>query len=259
MKRFAVAGALAMLVALAAFSQIRPERMTQDYLEASLRVQDKLQQAAAQDTIVTAQAQQEKTARDYSRNTNPAPAPAPAAAAPAPAAKDANIFRVKFETSKGSFIVEVHRDWSPLGAARFEQLVKEGFFTECRFFRALRGFMVQFGINGDPAVTKKWEGKTIPDEPLKVSNKAGMMTFAKTGLPNSRSTQFFINLVDNAYLDGSGFSPFAAVVKGQEVVKSITTEYGEVPDQFAIQEKGNEYLKQKFPNLDYIKSAAIIE
>src|SRR5579863_5273360 len=130
-------------------------------------------------------------------------------------------FKAKFTTTKGDFVVEVHRDWAPNGADRFYDLVKLGYFDDTRFFRAVDGFMVQFGINGDPAVNAKWQSANITDDPVKQSNERGFMSFAQTNMPNSRSTQVFINYGNNARLDGMRFAPFAQVVQGMDVVDSL--------------------------------------
>src|SRR5580700_7699386 len=135
-------------------------------------------------------------------------------------------FKVKFDTSKGPFIVEVHRDWAPLGADRFYNLVKNGFFNNTRFFRVVSGFMVQFGINGDPAISSQWRSARINDDPVKKSNGRGLITFATAG-PNTRTTQVFINFADNAMLDNQGFAPFGKVVSGMNVVDALYAEYGE--------------------------------
>jgi peptidyl-prolyl cis-trans isomerase A (cyclophilin A) len=172
-------------------------------------------------------------------------------------------FKAKFTTTKGAFTIEVTRSLSPNGADRFYNLVKSGYFQEVAFFRVIPGFMGQFGIHGDPKVSAAWRGARIQDDPVKASNKRGYLSFAMAG-PNTRTTQFFINLVDNTNLDSMGFSPFGKVVEGQDVVDKINGEYGEGaprgrgPNQAIIQEKGNEYLKASYPNLDYIKSAALV-
>jgi cyclophilin family peptidyl-prolyl cis-trans isomerase len=168
-------------------------------------------------------------------------------------------FNVKFETSKGGFEVEVRRSWSPHGADRFYELVKSGFYDEARFFRVVPGFMVQFGIAGDPEVQAKWRQKTIRDDRVTQSNRKGYVTFAKTGQPNSRTTQIFINYADNRFLDQDGFAPFGRVVEGMDVVEEINAEYAEEPSQELIQRRGNDYLKREFPRLDYVKKATIID
>ncbi len=175
-----------------------------------------------------------------------------------------DLFRVKFETTKGDFVVEATREYSPAGVDRFYNLVKIGFFQDTAFFRVLEGFVVQFGIHGDPEVAITWQDATIPDEETVVSNKPGFLTYAKGG-PDTRSTQFFINLVDNASLDASGFPPIGEVKQGMEVVKSLYSGYGEGapmgrgPSQAKINSVGNEYLKNEFPELDYIKTATLID
>ncbi len=171
-------------------------------------------------------------------------------------------YKVKFDTSKGVFVVEVHRDWAPNGADRFYNLVKNGFYNDARFFRVISGFMVQFGINGDPKLSRVWRDANIKDDPVKASNKRGNITFATAG-PDTRTTQVFINFGNNAGLDDQGFAPFGQVISGMEVVDALYAEYGEGaprgdgPDQGLVQTQGNAYLKKDFPKLDYIKTATI--
>jgi len=174
-------------------------------------------------------------------------------------------YRAQFITSKGNFTIEVTRAWAPRGADRFYNLVRNGFFDDARFFRVVSGFMVQFGINGDPKISAVWRDANFPDDPVKQSNTRGMVTFAKTPAPNSRSTQVFINYNDaNAQLDSQGFSPFGKVVEGLDVVDKLYSGYGDAPpngrgpDQGRVQAQGNAYLKAQFSNLDYIKSAKIL-
>jgi len=172
------------------------------------------------------------------------------------------VYKAKFDTTKGVFVVEVHRDWAPNGADRFYNLVKNGFYDNVRFFRVISGFMVQFGISGDPKVAAPWREARIPDDPVKQSNKRGYITYAMAG-PNTRTSQVFINFGDNANLDSSGFSPFGRVVTGMEVVDKLNAEYGEGaprgrgPDQSRIQMEGNAYLGRDFGRLDYVKKATI--
>lgn len=168
-------------------------------------------------------------------------------------------FKVQFETSKGNFVIEVTRKWAPIGADHFYGLVQKGFYNECRFFRVVPGFMVQFGINGDPAVQKNFRDATIKDEPTVASNAPGFITYAKSGAPNSRTTQLFINYGDNSFLDNQGFAPFGRVIEGMDVVKAINSKHGERPDQGAIQSQGNAYLKAQFPDLDYIKTVKLVQ
>lgn len=166
-------------------------------------------------------------------------------------------FKARFETTVGAFVVEVQREWAPIGADRFYNLVKNGFYDGVRFYRVVPDFMAQFGFNGDPAISRSWTTATIPDDPVKQGNTRGAITFAKTSLPNSRTTQLFINFKDNAFLNRSGFAPFGKVISGMEVVDKIYSGYGEMPDQGRIQAEGNAYLTKSFPKLDYIKKAAI--
>jgi peptidyl-prolyl cis-trans isomerase A (cyclophilin A) len=167
-------------------------------------------------------------------------------------------YRVNFDTSAGAFVVEVHRDWAPIGADRFYNLVKNGFYDGCRFFRVVPNFMVQWGINGDPAIQAVWRGAAanMKDDPTKESNKRGYITFATAG-PNTRTTQVFINFKDNSFLDKQGFAPFGQVTTGLDVVDKITSQYAEKPNQGTIQTQGNAYLEKEFPKLDYIKKATI--
>jgi len=171
-------------------------------------------------------------------------------------------FNANFDTSKGLFVITVHRDWAPNGADRFYNLVKNGFYDDVRFFRVIDGFMAQFGIHGNPAVASAWRNAQIKDDPVKQSNKRGYVVFATAG-PNTRTTQLFINFGDNAALDKQGFSPFGEVTKGMDVVDKIYNGYGEGaprgkgPDQGRTQAEGNAYLTKDFPKLDYIKTATI--
>jgi peptidyl-prolyl cis-trans isomerase A (cyclophilin A) len=171
-------------------------------------------------------------------------------------------YKARFDTSKGAFVIAVHRDWAPNGADRFYNLVKNGFYDNTRFFRVISGFMVQFGINGDPGVSAHWRAARIKDDPVRQSNKRGTITFATSG-PNSRTSQVFINFVDNSRLDGMGFAPFGQVESGMNVVDRLYSGYGEGapngrgPDQGRIQMEGNAYLAKQFPKMDYIKKATI--
>ena len=172
-------------------------------------------------------------------------------------------YRVTFDTNAGTFVVEVHRDWAPNGADRFYNLVKNGFYEDCRFFRVIPNFMVQFGIHGDPAVSTVWRNARIPADQVKQSNKRGFITYAMSGTPDTRTTQVFINFQNNSNLDGMGFAPFGEVVSGMAVVDKIYSGYGEGapsgkgPVQGRIQTEGNAYLTRDFSKLDYIKKATI--
>ena len=173
-------------------------------------------------------------------------------------------FAVKLKTTKGDIIIDVERAWSPNGADRFYELVQSGYYTDTAFFRVIDEFMAQVGISGDPAVNAKWRERGIMDDPVKASNTRGMVTFAMSGRPNSRTTQFFINFSDNLNLDGMRFAPFGKV-RDMKVVDSLYKGYGEGaprgkgPSQGRIQKEGNAYLKNEFPKLDYILSAEVMK
>ena len=174
------------------------------------------------------------------------------------------VYKAKFITTKGEFVIMVRREWSPLGADRFFHLVQRGYYDNVAMFRAVKGFMVQLGLHGSPTVNQKWRNAQIQDDPkpkFAQSNKRGYVTFAKAG-PNSRTTQFFINFVDNSRLDPSGFTPFGQVISGMEVVDKINTQYGDAPsgpNQTRILDEGNAYLDKEFPNLDYVRMATIVD
>lgn len=166
-------------------------------------------------------------------------------------------FRVELETSRGPIEIEVIRAQAPIGADRFYNLVKSGYFDGARFFRVVPGFVVQFGLAADPAVSKAWK-KAIADDPVRTTNRRGTLAFATTSTPNSRNTQLFINLGDNRKLDRMGFAPFGRIVRGMDTVDRLYAEYGESPDQDEIEAQGNAYLTKGFPLLDYIKTARIV-
>lgn len=174
--------------------------------------------------------------------------------------KAPEAFKAKFETTKGSFVVEVKREWSPSGVDRFYNLVKNGYYDGVKFFRVVPNFVVQFGIHGDPALAMKWLKSNITDDPVKESNKRGTLTYAKSGAPNSRSVQLFINLKDNEGLDGQGFSPFGKVVEGMDVVDQLYSGYAEglTSLQGRIAQEGNGFLEVNYPKLDGIKKAVIL-
>jgi homoserine O-acetyltransferase len=176
------------------------------------------------------------------------------------------VFRVRLETSKGPMMLEVHRAWSPHGADRFFNLVRAGYYDEARFFRVIAGRWAQFGINGDPNVARLWRTHTIPDDPRGESNVRGTIAYA-FAVPNGRTTQVFINLRDNsATHDGEPFVPFGRLVQGLEVADALNAEYGESAGggirggkQALLFEEGNQYLERRFPHLDYIKRAVVLE
>lgn len=211
----------------------------------------------------------------------------PAAAAPAPEAAEASgdpvydpeaalrdpskadltapeKFSVKLDTTKGEVIIDVTRAWAPNGADRFYNLVKSGYFDDTAFFRVIGGFMAQIGISGEPELNQVWREARIPDDPVKESNRAGYVTFAAASAPNSRTTQVFINYGNNVRLDDMRFAPFGKV-RDMGVVTQLYAGYGEGaprgrgPSQERIQREGNGYLKQDFPELDYIKTATLLD
>lgn len=179
---------------------------------------------------------------------------------PIPPAEPApGTYRVKLETTEGDIVIEVHRDWAPIGADHFLRLVKAGYYDDCAFFRIVRNFVVQWGVNSDPAVTKRWINKNIRDDPVLKSNKQWYVTFGTTGPPNTRSTHVFINLKRNYGLDRQGFAPFGEVVEGREVVGKLYSGYASPPDQTVMAAQGRAYLQARFPKLDYIKKATVVE
>jgi peptidyl-prolyl cis-trans isomerase A (cyclophilin A) len=175
--------------------------------------------------------------------------------------KAPETFKVKFATTRGDFVVTVDRSWAPIGADRFYNLVKHHFYDNASFFRVVPGFVVQFGISAYPPVAAAWENANIKDEPVTQTNKRGYLTYAKTSMPNTRSTQIFINLVDNAGLDRQGFSPFGFVdAQGMKVVDMLYDQYGDAggPDQDQISKQGKPYVDKGWPKLDSIKTATLM-
>lgn len=187
-----------------------------------------------------------------------------AAKTPTKAGPPPEVFKVRFDTSRGPFVMEVHRSWAPYGVDHFYDLLNNKFYDEVRFFRVRPKFVVQFGINGDPSLEELWRQLTIVDDPVKQHNRRGYVSYAKAG-PNSRTTQIFINLADNSsQLDTTGFAPFALVTEGMDVVDQLYKGYGEMapngpgPDPSKIETQGNQYLIDHYPKLDYIKTARIL-
>jgi peptidyl-prolyl cis-trans isomerase A (cyclophilin A) len=178
-------------------------------------------------------------------------------------AKAPERYAVKLETTKGDVVIDVTRSWAPLGADRFHELVKAGYYDDCAFFRVVKGFMAQVGISGDPAANGVWRAKRIQDDPVRESNTRGRVTFAMAG-PNTRTTQVFINFSDNAQLDSMGFAPFGEV-RDMNTVDALYAGYGEGaprgkgPSQGRLQTEGNAYLKAEFPNMDYIVKASLLQ
>jgi len=244
-----VALVLAVLGGLAAFNKFfAQEKVEASRIEASAEVEKKIELAQAGATEAAA------------------PAEKPADAAPAAPVEDTSkwpatapdVFKVKFECSNGDFVLEIHKDWAPIGVERFYEVCKEGVYNEARFFRVVPGFVVQWGIPSDPNVGAQWREANIKDDKPTQTNAPGTITFATSG-PNSRTTQLFINYGDNGRLDGMGFAPFGKVVEGMDVVKAIYAQYGEEPNQGLIQSKGNAYLKSAFPKMDYIKTVRLVQ
>ena len=174
--------------------------------------------------------------------------------------KSPQLFTVVFKTTKGEFVVDVHRTWAPLAAQRFYNLVKAHFFDGVEFFRVVPKFVVQFGISPYPQVSKAWQNATITDDDVTVENTRGAVTFASAG-PNTRTTQVFINLGDNSSLDHTGFAPFGAVVSGMDVVDKLYSGYGDTPTakQGEIEAQGNAWLKKNYPKLDSIETARVTD
>jgi len=167
-------------------------------------------------------------------------------------------YKVRFTTSRGTFVVRVVRDWAPHGATRFYNLVKLGFYDGARFFRVVPGFVAQWGLHADgDAVMARWRGAKFPDDPVKESNTRGRLSFAMAG-PGSRTTQVFVNLGDNTRLDAMGFAAFAEVTAGMDVVLALSSAHGQKPDQSKIQREGNAYLDREFPGLDSITRAEVL-
>jgi peptidyl-prolyl cis-trans isomerase A (cyclophilin A) len=174
------------------------------------------------------------------------------------------VYRARFDTTQGSFVIEVHRDWAPLGADRFYNLVRNGFYDGQRFFRTLPAFVVQWGIPPNPAVSKAWGSETrIKDDPVTQTNTRGFVSFATSG-PNTRTAAIFVNMADNSRLDKTGFAPFGQVVEGMDVFSKLYAGYGEGaprgkgPEQKKIRDEGEAYLAREFPLLDHIHRARIV-
>jgi peptidyl-prolyl cis-trans isomerase A (cyclophilin A) len=177
-----------------------------------------------------------------------------------------HIFRVRIDTTAGSFVIEAHRDWSPHGAQRFYELVEDGYYNDSRFFRVVSGHWAQFGISGNPKIAQRWRHRTIPDDTLKVHNTPGYVAFANTG-PNTRSTEIYINTGDNSTRNDSeaGFAPFGRVVEGMDNVEKLYSGYAEksgggmrAGHQDPMFTGGNAYLDREYPRLDKLVRASVI-
>ena len=180
--------------------------------------------------------------------------------------KSPEKFSATFKTSKGDFIIEVYRKWSPMGADRIYQLIRSGFFSNALFFRVEPDFVVQFGISANYAANRFWDPRKLPDEPALQKNSKSTIAFARGGR-NDRATQIFINMADNAKLDTAfrngvkGYTPFGKVVKGMDVITRLNNRYGKKPAtiQDSLYKYGNAYFEQTFPGLDKIISATILQ
>lgn len=168
-------------------------------------------------------------------------------------------YKVKVETTKGDFVIDVHRDWAPRGAGRFYELVRMGFYDDSRFFRVVKDFVVQFGLAKDPQLSQMMAQSALPDDPALKSNMKGRVAFAKRG-PGSRTSQVFVSLKNNRILDDQNFVPFGEVIEGMDVVEKIYSGYGDYggPDQAKIIAQGNSYLDRSFPRLDRLKKAIVV-
>lgn len=178
-------------------------------------------------------------------------------------AKTPAEFKVKLETSKGDIVVKFVRDWAPKGVDRVHELVKAGYYDDCRFYRVMPKYIAQFGINGTPATAMKWKELTIDDDPVKQKNTRGRVVFAKGG-PNTRTTNLFINLKDNTSLDGDGFAPVGEVVEGMDIADQLFVSgdgapKGRGPSQKKLYEQGNAWLQKDYKDLDFIKTAKVID
>jgi len=182
---------------------------------------------------------------------------------PAASAGVPDVFDVRLETTKGPIVIEVHREWAPLGAARFHELVRDRYYDDTRVFRVVAGRWAQFGIHGDPRVSARWRRRTIEDDPPRVSNTRGTVAFA-FAVPRGRTTQVFISLADYPALDAQGFAPFGRVTSGMDVADALESAYGETAGggiraghQDPVFTGGNAYLDREFPRLDRILRAVI--
>lgn len=193
-------------------------------------------------------------------------APVEKKAAPVKARTDGpmpDVWQALFDTSKGSYVIEVHKDWAPKGAERFWKLVQMGFFNNTRFFRVRPGFIAQLGLSGDPQTNSLLNASVVDDDPVKQKNEKGTIAFAQSG-PRSRRTQMFVNLKNNAVLDKEGFAPFGRVTQGMDVFDKLYSGYGEWeppgrgPNATRILTQGNDYLDTHFPKLDKILRVKVV-
>ena len=236
--------------AVALVNMFEPRRVFERRAEEAAKVAEQIEKA---------EAVEKKLAREAAESAAEAGQedPTPESESPQAPLKE-GVIVLEFECSNGTFEVHLHPEWAPLGVEQFIAAMDAGVYDDARFFRVVEGFMVQFGIPGNPELAEEWRKRSINDDPVNKSNMRGTVTFAQSTDPNSRTTQVFISLADNASLDELGFAPIGHVSKGMEVVQAINSEYGEIP-QGKIQSRGNAYLREAFPNLDYIKLVTIKE
>ena len=238
----------AVVAGLYFFNQnFEPERRTEAEMAAASAAEQDLAKADELEASLASDEQQQPTSEAQEPEADADPG-------------GGDTVNVKFETTKGDFVVELHRDWSPLGVQQVIDAVNDGVYNDIRLFRVVPGFVVQFGIPSNPAKAALWDTKTIPDERPKESNTEGMVTFAMAG-PNSRTTQLFINYGDNSRLDSMGFAPIGKVIEGMDVVRSFESKYADQPTSYQgeITAQGNAFLDERFPDLDSIKKATVLD
>ncbi len=254
-----IAAIIVGVVALVAWYQVVPSRLTAAQQRELVEAQRALDAVDAEETVLN-----EEETEAVEAPVEAAPVVAKEETKPVAEYLKQESVRVKLATSKGDVVVELYPGWAPIGVERFLDLVQQDFFDKVKFFRVVtqpRPFVVQFGIAADPAVSAKWRDRTLAPDPVKQSNLAGTLTYAQGGTPDTRTTQLFINLGDNAFLDGMGFAPIGKVVEGMDVVRAFNSQYQDVPTraQGQIQMAGNAFLDEQFPGLDFIESAEIVE
>ncbi|MBI2422571.1 MAG: peptidylprolyl isomerase [Candidatus Hydrogenedentes bacterium] len=265
---------VALMAGLTAYNRsFNQPRLTPEQIAAAKEAEANIEEAStATGEAAPATAETQTAAAEE----NPAVAAPPAAAPAAPAGPSPmeglkeltawpeeapDVCLMKMELSNGDLLIEVHKEWAPIGAAHFYKLAKLGFYNDSRIFRVVPGFVAQTGIAAEPGLDKQWADENIPDDPATQSNAPGMITFASQMRPNTRSTQFFINTGNNANLDSMGFAPFAKVIHGMDVVTKLNSKYGDSPTrmQEPMHEQGNAFVDKTFPGLDYIKRIVLVE
>ena len=256
--RFTLISIALATLALTSACNEAPEPMTDRARLPRLRSSTHADPAAGEEGVARAQP---PVRRPPERRMPPPPPPATDEVTPGDQ-RAPDTFSVRLDTTAGPIVIDVTRAWAPHGADRFFTLVREGYFSDVAFFRVVDQFMAQAGIHGDPAMNTRWRDRNIPDDPVVQHNQRGFVTYAMGG-PNTRTTQFFISLVDNSRLDSMGFAPFGRV-RDMAAVDALHSGYGDGPPagrgpmQARIQSEGNTYLRAQFPELDYIRSASIV-